>query len=171
MGKWNEGLEWREMLQIHKHWILTFHYFVPFGFLVLAILSYKGYKTSCDKKDFSKGDDGVKWLRLQTSKGALNEAPLLWFGEAQRHATLGKPLGEIKNLFDKAITGLYRSAFHGFEAVCCELFAEFALKKNDREYARDYYQRAHRLYLEWGAGVKVSQLEQNHGDLLTFPDQ
>ena len=52
------------------------------------------------------------------------------------------------------------------EALACEHFASFAVTKGDMEWAKDYMERAHGLYTEWGALGKSQQMEKEFPDLL-----
>lgn len=97
--------------------------------------------------------------------GAINIAAGLYFAEAQK-AAIDKPFEQVKTAFDKAIVGLHRCGLRNLEGLACQCFAEYAIDKDDLQWADDYLKRANDAYLNWGAEAAVLFLEKKHGSLV-----
>ena len=139
---------WEESSDIFV-FVLSFddksHYSNCFSTVYGAVTWYKVLSTRKDKKLQAKAEKALSTLRGWVEKGAINLAAGLCFAEAQK-AAIDQLLPDVKALFDKAIVGLHRCGLHNLEGLACQCFAEYALEKNDEDWAMDYMKRAKKSY-------------------------
>jgi predicted ATPase len=140
--------QWEESSKIFE-FVLSFddksHYSNCFSTVYGAVTWYKVLSTRKDAKLQAKAAKALSTLKGWVEKGAINLAAGLFFAEAQK-AAIDKPFHEVKASFDKAIVGLHRCGLRNLAGLACQCFAEYALEKNDQEWASDYMKRARESY-------------------------
>jgi GAF domain-containing protein len=101
------------------------------------------------------------WARFAPANH-LNKYTLV---EAERARILGLG-GEAREAYDQAIALAQQNHFIQEEALACELAAKFYLARGQSRSGNTYLLDAHKAYQRWGAGAKVSQLEEVYPQVL-----
>jgi len=81
--------------------------------------------------------------------------------EAEKARVLGQPL-EAMELYDRAIAGAKEQGFIHEEAVASELAAKFYFERGRENIARDYLTQSYYAYAQWGATVKIRDLQAKY---------
>ncbi|BAZ03962.1 GAF domain-containing sensor histidine kinase [Calothrix sp. NIES-3974] len=89
---------------------------------------------------------------------------------AEMHRILGN-IPEAMQMYDEAIQGAVAHDYIQEAALANERAAEFYLEINKPKIAWIYLQDAHQYYQEWGAKVKVQQLETKYSQLFNLKSQ
>ncbi|MCA1994513.1 MAG: response regulator, partial [Coleofasciculus sp. S288] len=91
--------------------------------------------------------------------------------EAEKARVLGQSL-EATELYDRAIAGARKQGFTQEEALASELAAEFYFSRGRDNIAKDYLTQSYYAYAQWGATLKVRDLEARYPDIFSrMPQQ
>ena len=101
-------------------------------------------------------------LRGCVKKNLMNCDGILSLAEAEITRTANCKDTDVKQMFDTAISKLTRTGFLHFAGVANELCAKVMLQREDQYWADHYMTQAVERFQEWGAIVKVKQLQQNY---------
>lgn len=77
----------------------------------------------------------------------------------------------VINEFETAISSAEKTGYVQIQALACELYAKFWLKKNNPDIAKIYFTEARSLYEKWGAIRKVECLEEFYPEMFVLPEQ
>ncbi len=88
--------------------------------------------------------------------------------EAEKAKVLGQFL-EAEAFYEKAIAGAQANQYLHEEALAYELAAEFYLRREMHQFAQLYLKEAYYHYRQWGATVKVNELEDKYSQWLLSP--
>lgn len=117
------------------------------------------------KKFISIGRPHVALVESFGKAGSPNIPPLLALLEAEVLTFRGK-YDKAVIMYQDAINGFQGLEFHLFEAIAYERMG-LSLAGKDPERSRTALKQAWRKYSDLGATVKLSLMEQNHGDGLS----
>ncbi len=90
--------------------------------------------------------------------------------EAERARISGEKW-RAAELYEKAIAGAKKQEYLQEEALAYELAAEFYLGEGMEKIAQTYMRDAHYAYQQWGAIVKVKDLEERYPQWLVIPEE
>ncbi|MEW6493790.1 MAG: AAA family ATPase [Cyanobacteriota bacterium] len=90
--------------------------------------------------------------------------------EAEKARILGQLL-EAMELYDRAIVGAKKQGFIQEEALASELAAEFYFLRGRDKIATDYLTQAYYAYVQWGATVKIKELEVRYPHIFSQKPQ
>ena len=91
--------------------------------------------------------------------------------EAEKARVLGQSL-EATELYDRAIAGARKQGFTQEEALASELAAEFYFSRRRDNIAKDYLTQSYYAYAQWGATLKIRDLEARYPDIFSrMPQQ
>lgn len=103
-------------------------------------------------------DEGRRFLAERSADAPDNFLHLLHWADAERARALGE-FKQAVHSFDAALETAARQQRPWQRALICERAARFHLEEGMKTTGRVLMAEARRLFLEWGAAVKVRQLE------------
>lgn len=118
----------------------------------------------------------VRRLSSLAKSRPVNVVPLLSLLQAEEASLLSTSevirRNKVIKLYDLSIKQLVRGGFVHYAAIANERAAEYVANAcGDRERELEYLQRAHALYLEWGALAKTRAMELKYPGILLSPSK
>ncbi|HEY9665610.1 MAG TPA: AAA family ATPase [Coleofasciculaceae cyanobacterium] len=89
---------------------------------------------------------------------------------AEKARVLGQDLDAME-LYDRAIAGAKEQGYIQEEALASELAAEFYFSRRRENIARDYLTQSYYAYVQWGATVKIRDLETRYPHIFSRTPQ
>lgn len=110
-----------------------------------------------------RANDSITVLTRLSKAGSINCIGMLELLKAEKKS-FSIPLSQEvdKFLYDDAISQLLRTGFIHYGAVANERAGDFMFRRNDSYWAEQYLSRSAALYRQWGALVKVEQLQMKY---------
>ncbi|MBA2728255.1 MAG: AAA family ATPase, partial [Parachlamydiaceae bacterium] len=162
-GKYEEILVICEQLKPFRHLFPSHTFWVYCYFYQSLALTAMGIL------DTKKGWESIERLQQRIRRWA-EACPENYL---QYYLLLSAEVARLQNnrlqaieLYENSIKAAQKNGFLQDEALANELLAKFYLSLGKEKIAKVYLEEALHCYLLWGAGRKVTQLEQNYGILL-----
>ncbi|MEB3829706.1 trifunctional serine/threonine-protein kinase/ATP-binding protein/sensor histidine kinase [Phormidium sp. CCY1219] len=133
----------------------------------LALLGdYPQVDAKTQKKYLKQVKRNQKKLKKWAVSGGANYQHKYELVAAELWRIQGK-YAEAAEEYDRAIAGAQQSGYLPEAALAHELAGTFYLQRGKEKIARVYLTDAYYAYMTWGAGAKVSQLEQRYPQFLS----
>jgi len=138
------------------------HFMVYFELFFSGLLDFALYRDSGNWSALRRAKSVTKSMGKLVKGGVVNcnGMNLLLVAELK---SLSRSVDQCKRLYEEAIKCFAASGFFHLGAIANERLAEFMKRRNKPDLAWQSYLRvATKLYAEWGAAAKVSQLIEVH---------
>jgi len=138
------------------------HFMVAFEMLFSGLLDFALYHSKRSWSAFRRAKTATKYMLKLKNAGAVNCFGMCMLLQAELKAT-GRNVEATKRLFEDAIKSFAASGFIHLQAIANERLADFMKRRNKPPLVwQSYLRAATKLYAEWGAAAKVSQLVNDH---------
>jgi len=138
------------------------HFMVYFEMFFSGLLDFALYRKRRRWAELHRARAITKTFQRLVKEGAVNCMGMSLLLQAEL-ASLGRNVEAAKRLYEESIKSFAASGFIHLQAIANERLADFLKLKNKPPLVwQSHLRTATKLYAEWGAGAKVSQLINVH---------
>jgi class 3 adenylate cyclase len=128
----------------------------------LALLAHYSMSTKNEQQEYlEKVETNQKKMQVWAFHAPMNFQHKYDLVEAEKARILGQHWSAAQ-LYEQAIVGAEKNQYLHEEALAYELAAEFYLACNMDKFAKTYLREAHYRYQQWGAIIKVADLQKRY---------
>lgn len=147
------------MVQRSKHGPKSTHFMVHVEMFFSCLLDIALYRNKKSWAAFRRAKTATKRMHKLAKGGAVNCVGMSLLLQAELKAT-GRSIEAAKRLYEESMKSFAASGFIHLQAIANERLADYLRRRNKQ--AQSYLRAATKLYAEWGAAGKVSQLVNVH---------
>jgi predicted ATPase/signal transduction histidine kinase/CheY-like chemotaxis protein/tRNA A-37 threonylcarbamoyl transferase component Bud32 len=134
----------------------------------LALLAqFPSLSSSEQEQALRKVADNQEILQKWAFHAPANYQHKYYLVLAEKARVLGQHL-EAMEFYDRAIAGAKEQGFIHEEAIASELAAKFYFERGRENIARDYLTQSYYAYAQWGATVKIRDLQARYPQIFSW---
>ncbi|MCP4346026.1 MAG: AAA family ATPase [Desulfobacterales bacterium] len=166
-GEFEKAVQYAEESEKYLESLLCLFFIPEFYFCrSIALLAvYKDADRKTRKKYMKKVKAGQKKMKKWADHAPMNHLNKYYLVEAELARISGEADAAME-YYDRSVKSAREHGFLHEEALACELAGKFYLEKGRDEFAGVYMRKARNLYAEWGAEIKVRDMEKEYRELI-----